>query len=95
MRKYGTAGAMTIVVASAYMVIACGSPARAVDLKDLRYVPPPQTDSQRLQDFKPPPPPPKQDTLLDKAARAYDRAPVRPSYDPNTKAPIIQYQRKW
>jgi len=55
----------------------------------------PQTDSERLQNFRPPPPAPRRDTVIDRAARAYQNAPVRPSYDPKHRAPIIQYQRKF
>lgn len=68
--------------------------AYAIDLNP-HYVPRQQTDSERLQNFQPPPPPPKSDTILDKAARAYDNAPVRPSYDPVMKAPTIEYNKKF
>lgn len=68
--------------------------AYAIDLNP-HYVPRPQTDSERLQNFQPPPPPPKSDTILDKAARAYDNAPVRPSFDPVHKVPTIEYNKKF
>jgi hypothetical protein len=70
------------------------SAAHAYDLSP-KYTPHPQTDSERLQNFKPPPPAPKQDTFLDKAAKTYDNAPVRPSYNPTMNAPMIEYNKKW
>jgi hypothetical protein len=82
--KASITGAALIVTTGAY----------AIDLNP-HYVPRPQTDSERLQNFQPPPPPPKSDTILDKAARAYDNAPVRPSYDPVMKAPTIEYNKKF
>jgi hypothetical protein len=68
--------------------------AYAIDLSP-HYVPHQQTDSERLQTFQPPPPPPKTDTILDKAARAYENAPVRPSFDPANKVPTIEYNKRF
>ncbi|WP_114948533.1 hypothetical protein [Microvirga calopogonii] len=83
-------GAVAVMaVASAYSFQAA-----AIDLNP-KYEPRPQTDSERLQNFRPPPPAPRQDTVLDRAARAYDNAPVRPTVDPNTRTPMIQYNKKW
>ena len=77
-------GAALIITPTAY----------AIDLNP-HYVPQPQTDNERLQNFQPPPPPPKSDTILDKAARAYDNAPVRPSFDPVNKVPTIQFNKRF
>ena len=94
MRKATLAAAIRTAAVSIFLIVGHGSIAYAIDPYP-HYVPRPQTDSERLQNFRPPPPPPKQDTLLDRAARAYDSAPIRPYYDATTKAPVIQYQRKW
>jgi hypothetical protein len=81
-----------IPLAGAALIFTTG--AYAIDLKP-HYVPRQQTDSERLQNFQPPPPPPKSDTVLDKAARAYDNAPVRPSYDPVHGVPTVQYNKRF
>ncbi len=65
-----------------------------VDLS-VPYTPHEQTDEERLQNFQPPPPAPPQVTPLDRAANMYQNAPVRPSYDPQMHAPIIQYQHQY
>ena len=83
----------TLAMGSA-IVMAMVSASHAYDLSP-RYVPRPQTDSERLQNFKPPPPPPKQDTFFDKAARTYDNAPVRPGFNSTFKTPTIEYNKKW
>lgn len=68
--------------------------AQALDLFP-RYQPREQTPSERLNNFRPPQPPPKQETPLDRAVRTYDNAPVRPAYDPVSKQPVIQYNKKF
>jgi hypothetical protein len=84
----------TSAAAFVALTLGLGSAAHAYDLAP-RYTPRPQTDSERLNTFRPPPPAPRQDTIIDRAARAYENAPVRPSYDPKTNTPIIQYNKRF
>jgi hypothetical protein len=65
-----------------------------VDLS-VPYTPHQETDDERLQNFQTPPPAPPQDSVLNRAANMYENAPVRPSYDAQMKAPIVQYQQRY
>jgi hypothetical protein len=91
---------LMLIVLGAIATVSIGMSGQAAAQGDLKryvpqYTPHEQTPSERLQNFRPPPPPPKQDTFLDKAARTYENAPVRPSFNPSTKAPEIQVQKKF
>lgn len=68
--------------------------ARAEELSP-QYTPHEQTAEERLQNFQTPAPSPPQQTPLDRAADTYNNLPIRPSYDINSKAPIVQYQKKY
>ena len=90
--RSSTSRSFTASLAIAALISSTG--AYAIDLKP-HYVPRQQTDNERLQNFQPPPPPPKSDTILDKAARTYENAPVRPSFDPVNKVPTIEYNKRF
>lgn len=60
-----------------------------------RYQPREQTPSERLENFRPPPPPPRRETPVDSLVRTYENAPVRPAFDPVSKQPVLQYNKKF
>lgn len=55
----------------------------------------PRVERGKLVDPLAPKPVKPEPSVIDKAADAYKNAPVRPSYDPKTKSPIIEYQKKF
>lgn len=56
------------------------------------YTPHQETDEERLQNFQVPPPPPPQPSPLDRAVNTYNNLPVKPAYNSNMHAPMLQYE---
>lgn len=72
-----------------------GEPGAPTITLNQHYTPRPETDGERLDTFQLLPPPPWDETDMDRAARGYEKAPVKLNFDGNTGVPTIEYRRKW